>query len=81
MAGARRTAARAAPALLAAACALLAGCAALPPVQPWEKGLLARPEMQLDARRLEASFADHVYVSKEAGLSGRGVGGGGCGCN
>jgi hypothetical protein len=68
-------------ALTTAAALLLGGCASLPPVQAWEKGLLARPEMQLDARRLEAAFGDHVWVSKEAGLPGRGVGGGGCGCN
>jgi hypothetical protein len=78
MAGpAARTAATLALALIAGA---LAGCAAAP-VQPWEKGVLARGEMRLDARRLEAGFADHVYTSKEAGMPGRGVGGGGCGCN
>jgi hypothetical protein len=68
-------------AALAAAAGLLAGCQSLPPVQAWEKGLLARPEMKLDAAKLEGSFADHVYTSKEAGLPGRGVGAGGCGCN
>jgi hypothetical protein len=59
----------------------LSGCQALPPVQPWEKGFLARPAMKLDGAKLEGSFADHVYTSKEAGLPGRGVGAGGCGCN
>jgi len=60
----------------------LAGCAgSLPPVQAWQKGDLARPAMQFDSDRLDASFTDHVYLSKEGTLSGRGVGGGGCGCN
>lgn len=66
---------------LAGVLVLLAGCQALQPVQPWEKGFLAKPEMKLDAAKLEGSFADHVYTSKEAGLPGRGVGAGGCGCN
>lgn len=60
---------------------VLAGCQALPPVQPWDKGVLAQPAMRMDAARLDGSFADHIYTSKEAGLPGRGVGAGGCGCN
>lgn len=70
----------------AAACAALpaavwlAGCAqALP--QAWEKGLLARPDMALDADALEQRSDEHVYTSREA-ASGRGAAGGaGCGCN
>jgi hypothetical protein len=68
-------------AALLPATAALAACQALPPVQPWDKGVLAQPAMRMDAARLEGSFADHVYTSKEAGLPGRGVGAGGCGCN
>lgn len=69
---------------LAAATSLLAlslgawGCA---PVRPWEREILARPDMAWDPDPLEASRRSHVYFSKEAtpatGLSG----GGGCGCN
>lgn len=59
---------------------LLAGCAASP-VQPWQKGALARPEMALDADPLKRKFAAHQYFSKEAASGGQGVGGGGCGCN
>lgn len=61
----------------------LGGCALAPKVNvaAFEKGDLARPSMQFDADRLEASFADHIYFSKEAASGGRSVGGGGCGCN
>jgi len=65
-----------AAAVLAAA---LGGCA-LPPVQPWEKGDLARPEMGFGAARLESAYADHVHESREAAAGGASVGGGGCGC-
>jgi len=59
----------------------LAGCGALTPVQPWQKGVLAKPEMSFDGDRLEAGFAEHTYSSKEAASGGSSVGGGGCGCN
>ena len=58
----------------------LSGCA-ITPVAAWDKGDLARPAMQFDADRLDTAFGDHVYFSKEAASGGRGVGGGGCGCN
>jgi hypothetical protein len=60
---------------------LLSGCATLQPPKPWEKGQLAKPEMQFDADPLNARLTDHIYTSKEAGSGGYGVGGGGCGCN
>ena len=58
----------------------LTGCAG-EPVQPWEKGMLARPEMSFDGDRLETRYVDHIFFSKEAASGGAGVGGGGCGCN
>lgn len=57
----------------------LASCAA--PVQPWEKGNLAKPEMMFDSDPLQARFEQHIYFSKENMSGGYGVGGGGCGCN
>ncbi len=57
-----------------------AGCAYVG-VQPWERDVLARPEMSLDANPLDAAIDDHIYFSKEASSGGRGFGGGGCGCN
>ena len=50
-------------------------------VKPWERGVLARESMRLDADLLTLAFDDHVYFSKEASSGGRSFGGGGCGCN
>ena len=50
-------------------------------VQPWERGTLARPEMQLSSGRLSDAFYEHVYYSKEASSGGTGAAGAGCGCN
>jgi hypothetical protein len=49
--------------------------------QPWERGLLAKPEMRLDGDPLQQRFDQHIYTSKENASGGSGVGGGGCGCN
>jgi hypothetical protein len=64
--------------LICAALVALTGCSS---VQPWERDMLARPEMSLDANPLDAAIDDHIYFSKEASSGGRGFGGGGCGCN
>lgn len=50
-------------------------------VEPWERDVLAKEEMQLVTDPLEAAIDDHIYFSKEASSGGRGFGGGGCGCN
>ena len=50
-------------------------------VEPWERDILAKDEMQLTADPVEAAIDDHIYFSKEASSGGRGFGGGGCGCN
>ncbi len=59
---------------------LLSACSSLG-VQPWEKGILAIPEMALGAEPLDIAIDDHIYFSKEASSGGRGFAGGGCGCN
>ena len=46
--------------------ALVAGCATMAPPQPWEKGTLARPEMQFDPDPLDTKITQHIYTSKEA---------------
>lgn len=51
------------------------------PVKPWERGILAKPEMQLVPDELENFLDEHIYFSKEASTGGQSVGGGGCGCN
>jgi len=53
----------------------------LTPVEPWQRGSLARPEMQFGYLSMDASFEDHTYFSKEATSGGRSFAGGGCGCN
>jgi hypothetical protein len=77
--GRRRARARAA--LAVALVASLGGCAAFHPPEPWEKGELAKPQMQFDPKPLEARAREHIYQSKEGAGGGYGVGGGGCGCN
>ena len=59
---------------------LLSSCSSLG-VKPWEKDLLAKPEMSLADNALDLSLDDHIYFSKEASSGGRGFAGGGCGCN
>ena len=56
------------------------GCASMG-VEPWERDVLAKQEMQLTTDAIEAATDDHIYFSKEASSGGRGFGGGGCGCN
>lgn len=58
----------------------ITGCANLG-VEPWERDLLAKKEMSLNAAPIDASLDDHIYFSKEASSGGKGFGGGGCGCN
>jgi hypothetical protein len=58
----------------------LYGCSGMG-VEPWERDVLAKDEMQIVTDPLEASIDDHIYFSKEASSGGRGFGGGGCGCN
>jgi hypothetical protein len=56
------------------------GCSSLG-VKPWQREILARPEMALNAEPIDAALDDHIYFSKEAASGGRSFGGGGCGCN
>lgn len=66
----------------AALCGLVAttvaGCAG---VEPWDRDVLARPDMQIVSDPIEAAADEHIYFSKEASSGGQGFGGGGCGCN
>jgi len=59
---------------------LIGGCSSMG-VEPWERDVLAKDEMQLVTDPIEAATDDHIYFSKEASSGGRGFGGGGCGCN
>ena len=68
-----------AAAVLAATCAI-GGCA-VQPVEPWQRGALARWDMQLDPDPLDAAMREHVQFSKEAVAGRLAPAGGGCGCN
>ena len=57
-----------------------AACSSLG-VEPWQRDVLAKEEMQLTTDPVEAGLDDHIYFSKEASSGGRSFGGGGCGCN
>ena len=63
---------------LASAAGLLSGCAT---VKPWERATLADYTMRADRDPLTDTLREHVYFTREAAAGGRGVGGGGCGCN
>jgi hypothetical protein len=65
---------------LSGALCAVSGCAMVG-AKPWQRDLLAKPAMQLDAYPLDATIDEHVYFSKEASSGGRSFGGGGCGCN
>lgn len=56
------------------------GCSSMG-VEPWERDLLAKKSMKLNADYLDNFYDEHIYFSKEATSGGQGVGGGGCGCN
>jgi hypothetical protein len=50
-------------------------------VDPWDRDLLAKPEMAINSSPLDQSIDDHIYFSKEASSGGKSFAGGGCGCN
>ena len=59
---------------------LLGGCASTP-VQPWERGRLARWDMRWDPDPLQTAANEHAHFSKEGSGGHIGAAGGGCGCN
>ncbi|BBB61583.1 MULTISPECIES: DUF4266 domain-containing protein [unclassified Undibacterium] len=67
--------------LIASAALALSACGTIKPVQPWEKGNLAKTAMTFENDRLESRYGEHIYTSRESASGGAGVGGGGCGCN
>ncbi len=54
------------------------GCAN---VKPWQREHLADYTMLSDRDPLGTAQAEHIWFSREEANGGRGVGGGGCGCN
>jgi len=66
--------------ILLLAAGSLSACAHIG-VQPWQRDLLAKGEMQLNTHPHVTAFHEHIYFSKEAASGGRTFDGGGCGCN
>lgn len=64
--------------VLLLAALLLAACET---VRPWERGTLARDDMQWQTDVMEDRLRNHIQYSKEASSGGSGAAGGGCGCN
>jgi hypothetical protein len=66
---------------LAAVAAVLLGFCGCQHVKPYQRGALADYTMRPDRDPLGNSQSEHVFFSREGASGGRGVGGGGCGCN
>tara|TARA_B100000035_G_C20858335_1_gene490704 strand:+ start:161 stop:382 length:222 start_codon:yes stop_codon:yes gene_type:complete len=60
---------------------LASGCTPKITVSPMERYYLADQVMKADRDPLFTKMNDHAYFSREGSRGGRGVGGGGCGCN
>lgn len=56
----------------------LTGCVT---VSPWEREVLARPDMGFEGNRTVGAAEAHSADTREGSSGGLGSGGGGCGCN
>jgi hypothetical protein len=63
------------------ACSTTQDILTLSEVKPWERGILARDDMQLVNDAMQQSVDEHIYFSKEGSTGGASIQGGGCGCN
>ncbi len=50
-------------------------------VKPWQRKTLADYTMRGDRDPIGDGIAEHIFFSREMAAGGKGVGGGGCGCN
>ena len=57
---------------------LASGCVT---ISPWEREVLARPDMTFEGNAHVASAEEHTADTREGSTGGLGGGGGGCGCN
>ena len=64
-----------------AAAVVLSACAGCENVKPWQRGTLADVSMRADRDPIGTGMDEHIFFSREGASGGRGVGGGGCGCN
>jgi hypothetical protein len=61
--------------------ALILCLQACEPVEPWERGDLAKPQMALDPGGINSALRAHTFAAREATQGGNAGTGGGCGCN
>ncbi len=64
--------------MIVAAVGLFSGCVT---VAPYEREVLARPDMQFEGNDAVAASEAHATDTREGSSGGFGGGGGGCGCN
>ena len=69
------------PALLAALTVIAILQAGCDTVKPWQRKTLADYTMRGDRDPIGEGINDHIFFSREMASGGKGVGGGGCGCN
>jgi hypothetical protein len=67
--------------ILCLAVALTLGATGCQNVSPWERGTMSDYTMRADRDPLGNAQSDHIFSSREMSSGGKGVGGGGCGCN
>jgi hypothetical protein len=51
------------------------------PVEPWERGNLAKPQMAVDPNGIHSALRAHTFATRESASTATTAGGGGCGCN
>jgi hypothetical protein len=68
-------------ALLLSLLATLPGVTGCQNVKPWQRGTLADYTMKQDRDPTSEALNEHIWFSRETAAGGKGVGGGGCGCN
>lgn len=56
----------------------LQGCQ---PVEPWERGDLAKPQMAMEPNPVHSALRAHTFATREAASPATSAAGGGCGCN
>jgi hypothetical protein len=64
-----------------AAFGIVIGMCGCQSVKPWQRGTLADYTMRADRDPLGEMQKEHIFFSREMASGGKGVGGGGCGCN
>lgn len=64
--------------ILASLLLVATGCVT---VSPWEREVLARPDMSFEGNRTVSAAEAHSADTREGSAGGMGSGGGGCGCN